>query len=97
MSNAVDELSLMIGRIESDVKHTRKNTEVIGEKVDKLTESVIKNDALIRTAQKKIDDIHPYVEDYKKLKQRGVGILTTLSMIFGALGAFLSKIIGSIF
>ena len=97
MPNAVDELSRMIGQIQADVKHTRKSVDVIETKVDHLTQTSIRNEGSLKDAQKKIDDMHPHVEEFRKLKQRGIGILTALSMVFGAIGAFLSKVIGAMF
>lgn len=103
MPNAADaiermiELSRTIGNIETDVKHTRRSVDVIETKVDHLTETSIRNEESLKAAQKKIDIMHPHVEDYRKLKQRGIGILTAASMFFGAVGAFLSKVIGAMF
>lgn len=87
----IDEFSRTLGVIQADVGHIRKNTDAIEKKVDKTHEDMIINKASTKSAHKRIDDITPHIEDFKKIKQRGIGITSILSIIFGFLGAILLK------
>ena len=91
MSGDIDELSRMLGEMQSDISHIRKSTDLIDTKVDKAHENVIELKASAKSAHKRIDALHPHVEDYKKMKQRGIGMMASISAFMGFLGAALMK------
>lgn len=94
---AIDEISQLLGSIQADVLHIRRNTELTEAKMDKLTEASIRQDSSIRSAHKRIDEIKPIVDDYSKTKQKGIGALTLLGAICGFVGAIISKLIQGFF
>ena len=83
----------MLGAIQADVVHIRRNTEVTDAKMDKINESVIRQDSSLKSAHKRIDEIKPVVDDYAKTKQKGIGALTLLGAICGFVGAVAGKIV----
>ena len=89
----IDELSRMIGKLQSDINYIRKSTDAIDVKVDKTHEDMIRAKVSVESAHKRIDEISPHVQDFVKLKQRGLGIMGVLSLVFGFIGAFLGKIL----
>lgn len=93
----IDELSRMLGGIQTDILYIRKSTDAIDTKVDKAHENLIEVQASTKSAHKRIDEIVPCVEDYKVMKQRGIGITMVLGAIFGLVGASAFKIMKLLF
>lgn len=87
----IDELSRTLGEMQADILHIRKSTDAIDTKVDRAHENVIALKSSAKQAHKRLDDIYPHVEDYKKMKQRGYGIIAVMGVIFGSAGGILIK------
>lgn len=92
----LDELSLKLGTMQSDISHIRDNTERINGKVVEAHEKVINVEQSTKSAHKRIDDIKPHVEDYKRIKQKGLGAVGVIGLIFGLIGSGLAKILSFI-
>lgn len=88
----IDELSRMIGSIQSDVAHIRRTTEAIDQKTDKTNERVIENSSSLKLVYKRIDDMQVHVDDYRSVKQKGIGVITVVGMVFGFIGALVGKL-----
>ena len=91
MAGEIDELSKMLGSMQADIAHIRKTNDAIDAKVDKAHENVIELKASAKSAHKRIDALKPHVEDYKKMKQRGIGLTAALAAICGFIGSALLK------
>lgn len=91
MSN-IDELSRMIGSIQADVLHIRRNTEIIDGKVDKTNDQMIRIEGSTKSAHKRIDEVRTDVERHNNLEQKGYGAITVLGMVFGFIGAIVGKV-----
>ena len=97
----LDEISLTLGKLlQAQQDHAKKTeglfrvTEEIKEGQAEVKGSVATLTAAHNALKKEIDDdIKPQVEDYKKNKQRGIGILAALGVGSGGVGAALASII----
>jgi hypothetical protein len=93
----IDEISQLLGSMQADIVHIRRNTELTEAKMDKVSEGMIRQDASIRSAHKRIDELEPIVDDYQGIKQKGIGALTIIGAICGFVGALVGKIISLFF
>lgn len=99
MTNKIDELSELLGKISSDISHVREKTDAIDNKVEHLQTSNIENRMTIKSAHKRIDemnvrmsDTEKTVKDHESVKNRGYGIIAFIGFIFGTLGAMIGKL-----
>lgn len=76
------ELFLVLGAIKADLDNLKKVSE---ENAEKLDECVLAT----HTLKSIVDSISPEVMDYRKMKQRGWGIVATLGFFGTVFGAFL--------
>lgn len=97
MTNNIDELSRTLGQIQADVSYTRKNTEAIDNKVDRLSKSVVQQEMTIKSAHERLDNIIPHIDDYRAFKQKGIGFIGAISLFFGFIGSLVIKLISSVF
>lgn len=95
MSGSIDELSKTLGVISSDIKHLVNKTANIDDKVETLQNHSVEHKASTKAAHKRIDDIAPKVTEHENLKNKGIGILAVISIVFGILGNAISKVIQS--
>ena len=87
----------MIGSIQSDVLHIKKNTELTEHKIDKVVEGSVRHEQAIKSAHKRLDDhkahlddnVAPVLEDYKSMKQKGIGAMAVAGIIFGFIGSLI--------
>jgi uncharacterized coiled-coil DUF342 family protein len=82
----IDDFSRTIGALQSDVSHIRSNTDSTKEKVDVMHEHMIIARRDIKSAHRRLDDIIPHIEDYRKNKHHAAGAYSVLSVISGFIG-----------
>lgn len=94
MSN-IDELSHRLGVIQSDIEHIKTHTTNIESKLDQSHELAIENKSANKAAHKRLDEIQPHVESYKRMEQRGIGLIAVLAFIVTLIGNGILKVIGA--
>lgn len=87
----IDEISEKLGSISSDVKHLITKSNIIDAKVEVTQNQTIELRAAAKAAHKRIDGIEPKVNNHEALKNRGMGIVSILALIFGFVGTILGK------
>jgi peptidoglycan hydrolase CwlO-like protein len=87
-SEAIGSLKNAVGSIKEDMGHIRAQVDHIANKVDNNGTETAKNTLKIKSAYKRLDNIEPKVTVLDAMKNKGWGILTTLSIVFSVFGAF---------
>ena len=88
------DISEFMGEIKTHIVHIREKVDVMDDKVNNLSEESIKQRIHIDAAHKRLDKIVPIVESHESVKNKGFGIIATIGSITGAIGFFVSKLIG---
>ena len=89
----IDDISEKIGELTTAVEMLRSQTEEQWDILKGISELTAKIDAV----QEDVDEMKPYVDDYRKLKQRGIGVLGVVGLMgggLGAIGAWLTGLLG---
>ena len=86
----VDEISRTLGRLEADAASARNQREKIFELIGEVQLSLGAIPALIE----KVDDHSVHIEDFKGLKNKGIGVLAFVAMLGGAVGVGIDRIVG---
>lgn len=86
--SGLDQISAAIGRLQEAQANAARQRERMFEKLDGIAAQTAEIPALAR----RIGEIEPHVEDYKRLKQRGVGILGLIAMGGSLLGAWIREL-----
>lgn len=100
MTEKIDELSEMLGRISADISHVRQKTDAIDNKVETLQESNVEHRVTIKAAHRRLDEfngrmskVEDNVRDHENLKNKGMGIVAFVGFVFGTLGAAITKVL----
>ena len=95
-----ESLEIQMGKLIQSAETTEKLFDKLDKQISALT---TQNQAIIdlrrdhNALSKKVkDDIEPSVKEFKKLKQRGIGILAGVSLGAAGLGASFDKIISKL-
>lgn len=92
MPTELDNISAAIGRLESNAQHIRQQVDDVHHKIEKLQAHSVESNMAIKSAHKRLDVITPKVDDHESLKNKGTGIIATIGVVFGLIGAFLGKV-----
>lgn len=74
----MDDISRAIGSLETEVRRTRDQLTQISAKLDTLA-----------SLPRRVHRLEPIVEDYARMRQRGIGLLLGASIAAGSVGAVL--------
>ena len=96
-------MSELLGKIQSEldsqgkgITHIRSSVDVMGDKVDKISERVIINENGIKAAHQQIKEMKPHVESAKKTKWTMGAILVSVGAVFSTLGGAIIKLFISV-
>lgn len=92
MSDELNEISNAIGRLQADVKHILHQVDGVDRKVESLQASNVENGLSVKNAHRRLDELTPKVDHHESLKNKGLGVIAAVGVIFGVLGALLGKI-----
>ncbi|MEP3245111.1 MAG: DUF1515 family protein [Sneathiella sp.] len=87
----LDQISLEIGKLRADNDEAKSQRRDMSEKLEKLNTAI----NLLVPMAKEIENIKPQINDYKKMKNRGIGILIGVALAAGSSGAILTKFLQS--
>mgnify|MGYP003627752240 CR=1 FL=1 len=79
----IDGVSKTLGELVASVQSLTNQTRDQWEKLDEIEKHAAKWESLAED----VADMKPHVDDYKRLKQRGIGMFVILGLLFGGLGA----------
>jgi chromosome segregation ATPase len=109
MADDLDQLSRLLGRIEADMAEGARQRDALFKKLDNIETIMHEQNgaAKLLAAQvaelakdqidlvKRIDEqISPAVEDFKSLKNKGLGVIAFIGLASSGGGAFLVKWLG---
>ena len=89
----IDDISEKIGELTIAVEMLRSQTKEQWDELKGIPELTAKVEAV----QEDVSAMKPYVDDYRKLKQRGIGVLGVVGLMgggLGAIGAWLTGLLG---
>ena len=86
--SGLDQISAAIGRLQEAQENAERQRERMFEKLDSIAVQTAELPALAR----RIGEMEPHVEDYKRLKQRGVGVLGLIAVAGSLLGAWVREL-----
>ena len=91
----IDEVSRLVGRLEIGVKTTADQQTKIVDKLDEISATLNTHCGKLENMSKSIEEMKPDIEDYKRVKQKGFGVLVGLGFIAGGAGAWMKSLIAS--
>lgn len=98
MGDGENQVQFMLGQLVAGQKETARKIDAMFEKLDGMDERVVKNEGALGVVKSDVDSMKPYIEDYKKNKQRGLGLMAGIGVGGGGAGAgvatLLSKWLG---
>jgi predicted nucleic acid-binding Zn-ribbon protein len=105
MSNGeLDQLSIVIGRLEADIKHIRSSTDVMNEKVNNINDHTIRQEASVKSAHKRIDhittefkDVKNKVDNHENLKNKGIGLIAIVGIAVSTAGTAIINFLKHVF
>ena len=80
---AIDDTSQMLGELISSVRTLNKSTNDIWEKLDEMEKTLAK----VSANERAIAEMKPHVDEFRILKQRGLGVLGMIGLIASSAGA----------
>ena len=88
-----------LGRLEAQGEESQRQRRRLFAKVEEVQESVAENGVAFAGMEARVVDLEdahvkevkPVLEDYKKTKAKGYGVLVGLGMVTGSLGAHMDK------
>ena len=83
-SNSINDLSRVLGRLEADASAARNQRTEIFTQLDQIKVTLGCLPQLVKT----VESHSAAIDDFKKLKQRGIGIALVLTFVGGAIGSF---------
>ena len=84
-----------ITRIETNIVNMRKNSDEMKAQLSSIDKNVIIQSEKLKSAHKRIDVVENVAEDYKKVKNRGLGVIFGLSAASGGIGAYIGGLFKS--
>lgn len=106
MADDLDQLSRLLGRIESDMAEGARQREALFKKLDGIETMMHEQNGAARVLAAQVaelakdhvdlvkmidEDIKPTVEDYKGLKNKGLGMIGLIGILSSGGGAALMK------
>lgn len=91
---SIDQVSEKIGKLTASVEMLRSQTKEQWDDLGDLKEAL----AELKEIKQEVAEMKPYVDDYRKLKQRGIGVLAIVGIMgsgFGAAAVWLMGLINS--
>jgi uncharacterized coiled-coil DUF342 family protein len=95
----VDQTSKLLGELSADMKSLRSQTKAQWEGLEHIKQEHHETNALLRAlatefsaTRSLVDKMTPVVEDYKRMKQRGITVLMMIGFLAGGLGALGTKL-----
>ena len=76
-----------IAEITTTLKHISKTLDEVKDKGAETHETVVRLEERGKVVNKRIDNLEETAEDYKRRKQRTIGILAIIAPVFGFIGA----------
>ena len=89
---AIDHTSRLLGELVASVKSLTSQTKDQRDDIKEL-KSVMRDVAAL---SEKVDKIVPHVEDYKRMKQRGLTVIVMIGFLGGGLGV-IGTMLGKVF
>ena len=80
---AIDDTSQMLGELISSVRTLNKSTNDIWEKLDEIEKALV----TVSANERAIAEMKPHVDEFRILKQRGLGVLGMIGLIASSAGA----------
>ncbi len=96
--NTLDDLHRMLGRLAAQMETVIEQQNDLRDQTVDLRIQVQRVQSDQEAIRKKLEnEVIPDVEDYAKLKQRGIGILTVVGALGAVLGTVGEKILAALF
>jgi hypothetical protein len=86
----INDLSRILGRLEADASAAKNQRELIFTQLDQIKTRL----SCLPQLAKTVESHSAAIDDYKRLKQRGIGIALALTTIGGAIGSIGAWVIG---
>jgi hypothetical protein len=86
----INDLSRVLGRLEADASAAKNQRELIFTQLDQIKTRL----SCLPQLAKTVESHSAAIDDYKRLKQRGIGIALALTTIGGAIGSIGAWVIG---
>ena len=80
---SIDDVSKTLGELVASVRTLTNQTSDQWEKLEEIERHAARGEGVAED----VADMKPHVDDYKRLKQRGIGMFIILGLLFGGLGA----------
>lgn len=90
MTGQIDQISAAIGALQADARTARDEHTQTANTLKNITEKL----DLLLPVVKDVAEMKPHIEDYKRLKQRGLGIIAGVGLTGGGFGAALTHWLG---
>lgn len=97
MSYQLDEISRIIGNMQSDLGHIRTRTDEANGKIDTLVTQSLLNETSVKAAHRRIDDIEPEHKELINAKHRTKGAMVAYGSVGGIVTLFLGKVVEKFF
>ena len=78
----MDDMSRAIGQLETELRLTRLKLEDVDDKLDAFSD-----------LPGRLSRLEPMVEDYARMRQRGIGLMLGLSLAAGSAGAYIRDLL----
>lgn len=93
-----DEEKVKVAVLEERLANVQKAVDthhaITNDKLDKVLDRLVAVSNASEKANSRIDEIEPMVEEHDALKNKGLGIVAFVGLLFGALGSGLAKLLG---
>ena len=90
MSELDRDLLLMLGGMKSSIEDMQKKITGIDAKTDTVIKTSIETQSATKSAHKRIDDIEPVLKEHEAYKNKGLGIMAFIGILFGTFGMVIS-------
>lgn len=86
----IEQVSSAIGELRAEARNATDQRAMLGRKLDDIAKKL----EVLPALAEKVQDHETHIEDYKRLKQRGFGILAGVSLGSAGLSALISNFFG---